>query len=75
MEPVIEFMRSKGVQVGDVYKIIVGHPPVLSYAPEHLNKFWVREAFKTVPDLPHYLRYMIKKGYTVPLWLYYIDWY
>ena len=45
LEPVIEFMRSKGVQVGDVYKIIVGHPPVLSYAPEHLNKFWVREAF------------------------------
>ena len=39
--PVVEFLRSKGVPVGDVYKIIVGHPPVLSYAPEQLDRFWV----------------------------------
>jgi len=39
--PVVEFLRSRGVQVGDVYKIISGHPPVLSYTPDHLSKFWV----------------------------------
>ena len=41
LKPVIEFLHSKNVQVGDVYKIIVGHPPVLSYEPAQLEKFWV----------------------------------
>ncbi len=28
------------MQVGDVYKIIVGHPPVIGYSPQHLSNFW-----------------------------------
>ena len=41
IRPVIDFFHSKDVKVGDVYKIVVGHPPVLSYSPQQLEKFWV----------------------------------
>ncbi|GIL79021.1 hypothetical protein Vretimale_70 [Volvox reticuliferus] len=41
MRPVVDFLLSRGVSVGDVAKVIGGHPPVLSYSvPERLEPFW-----------------------------------
>ncbi|KAG2423385.1 hypothetical protein HXX76_015351 [Chlamydomonas incerta] len=41
MKPVIDFLLERGVSVGDVVKIVSGHPPVLSYSvPDRLGPFW-----------------------------------
>ncbi|PNW72907.1 hypothetical protein CHLRE_14g611200v5 [Chlamydomonas reinhardtii] len=41
MKPVIDFLLEKGVSVGDVVKIVSGHPPVLSYSvSDRLGPFW-----------------------------------
>lgn len=41
MKPVVEFLRSRGVSDADVVKLIVGHPPLLSYnVPARLQPFW-----------------------------------
>ncbi|GAX72795.1 hypothetical protein CEUSTIGMA_g250.t1 [Chlamydomonas eustigma] len=38
--PVVTFLQEKGVKVGDVYKVIIGHPPVICYSIQHLKSFW-----------------------------------
>ncbi|EFJ42454.1 hypothetical protein VOLCADRAFT_97478 [Volvox carteri f. nagariensis] len=41
MRPVVDFLLSRGVSVGEIAKVISGHPPVLSYSvPDRLEPFW-----------------------------------
>ncbi|KAG2434524.1 hypothetical protein HYH02_012191 [Chlamydomonas schloesseri] len=52
MRPVIDFLIEKGVGVGDVVKIVSGHPPVLSYSvPDRLAPFWDYMASIGVADV------------------------
>ncbi|GFR42696.1 hypothetical protein Agub_g3618, partial [Astrephomene gubernaculifera] len=52
MRPVVEFLLSQGVAVGDVAKVISSHPPVLSYSvPGRLEPFWTYLASIGVPDV------------------------
>ena len=38
--PVIDWLTNKGLQVGEVRKVISGHPPVLCYSADKLDKLW-----------------------------------
>ncbi|GIL63797.1 hypothetical protein Vafri_17796 [Volvox africanus] len=54
MRPVVDFLLSRGVSVGDVAKVIGGHPPVLSYSvPERLEPFWDYLSSIGVQDVAH----------------------
>ncbi|KXZ51865.1 hypothetical protein GPECTOR_11g301 [Gonium pectorale] len=52
MKPVVDFLLAKGMSVGDVTKVISGHPPVLSYSvSDRLEPFWSYLASIGVPDV------------------------
>ncbi|KAG2490606.1 hypothetical protein HYH03_010998 [Edaphochlamys debaryana] len=52
IRPVVEFLRNKGMGVGDVPKVISGHPPVISYSvPDRLEPFWEYLSSIGVPDV------------------------
>jgi len=41
MQPVVDYLKSKGLRTNEVVAVITGHPPVLSYSVEaRVAPFW-----------------------------------